>query len=283
MFFLDRLGRRSLATQVLVASLVTSVLVMALTAGVVAWRSVNASKREIHREMSDVLTLVQENLTLSYDSAVERARVLAPLMQNEYGGLPIPDGNTTRSGNVDLPTLVAEGKVINNDTIPLENIRRYTGADSSVLVKHDGKWMRAATLVKGDDGKSMVGTALPENEFLARALNSGQEGAGLLERNGNFFAAYAQPLNAMDGSTYGGFAVIIDVSREVNNVLSSMARSEVADQGKIWVIAPTADGKGRRFLIHPEHKGKAIEAAVNGADTDGKRQVRLPRSRLAEE
>ena len=266
MFFLDRIGRRSLATQVLVASLVTSVFVMAVTAGVVAWRSVDASKREIHREMSDVLGLVQENLMLSYDSAVERAQVLAPLMQNEYGGLPIPDGNTTRSGNVDLPTLVAEGKVINNDSTPLENIRRYTGADSSVLVKHDGKWMRATTLLKDENGKSMVGTALPENEFLARALNSGQEGSGLLERNGNFFAAYAQPLSAMDGSTYGGFAVIIDVSREVNNVLSSMARSEVADHGKIWVIAPTADGKGRRFLIHPEHKGKAIEAATSGAD-----------------
>jgi methyl-accepting chemotaxis protein len=249
MFFLGRLGRRSLATQVLVASLVTSVLVMAVTAGVVAWRSVDASKREIHREMGDVLKLIEENLTLSYDSAVERARVLAPLMQNEYGGLPIPDGNSTRSGNVDLPTLVSEGKVINNDSTPLANIRRYTGADSSVLVKHDGKWMRAATLVKDADGKSMVGTALPENEFLARSLDSGQEGAGLMERDGRFFAGYAQPLNALDGSTYGGFAVIIDVSREVDNVLSSMARSAVAGDGKIWVIAPTADGKGRRFLI----------------------------------
>jgi len=266
MFFLDRIGRRSLATQALVASLFASLLVVAITAGVVASSAIGSSKREIQREMGDVLKAFQESLMLSYDSAVERARVLAPLMQNEYGGLPIPDGNSTRSGNVNLPTLVAEGKVINNDTVPLENIRRYTGADSSVLVKHDGKWMRIATLVKDAEGKSMVGTALPENEFLAHALNSGHEGAGLLERNGHFFAAYAQPLNAMDGSTYGGFAVVIDVSREVNNVLASIERSVVADHGKVWVIAPTPDGKGRRFLIHPEHKGKIVDTVAGGAD-----------------
>jgi methyl-accepting chemotaxis protein len=266
MFPFDRIGRRSLATQVLIASLATSVLVMAATAGVVAWRSVDASKREIHREMNDVLALVQESLTLSYETAIERARVLAPLMQNEYGGLPIPDGNSTRSGNVDLPTLVAEGKVVNNDSAPLETIRNYTGADSSVLVKHDGKWMRAATRLKDGEGKSLAGTALPSDEFIARSLTAGQEGAGLIERNGQFYAAYVQPLSALDGSTYGGFAVIIDVSREVNDVLSSMSRSVVAGHGSMWVVAPTADAKGRRFVVHPLHKGKAIETAFSGTD-----------------
>ncbi|QEI07151.1 methyl-accepting chemotaxis protein [Pigmentiphaga aceris] len=266
MFFLDRISRRSLATQVLVASLATSVLVMAVTAGVVAWRSLAASEREIQREMSAVLTLVQESLMLSYNAAVERAQVLAPLMQNEYGGLPIPDGSSTRSGNVELPTLTAEGKVVNNDSKPLETIRRYTGADSSVLVRHNGEWLRAATLLKDANGISMAGTALPHDEFLANTLTKGEEGAGLMERDGRFYAAYAQPLSGMDGSTYGGFAVIIDVSREVSDVLASVARSTVAGHGKMWVIAPTADGKGRRFLVHPQHKGKSVDAVMSGPD-----------------
>jgi methyl-accepting chemotaxis protein len=266
MFLFNRLGRRSLATQVLVASLVTSVLVMAATAAVVAWRSVESSRQDVQREMNDVLSLLQETLTLSYESAVERARNLAPLMQNEYGGLPIPDGTTTRSGNVDLPTLIAEVKVVNNDTGPLANIRRYTGADSSVLVKYGDKWMRAATMLQGADGKSLAGTALPPDEFIARSLTAGQEGAGLIERDGKFYAAYVQPLSALDGTTYGGFAVIIDVSRDVNDVLTSMSRSVVAAHGRIWVAAPTPDGKGRKFVVHPEHKGKPVESSLTGTD-----------------
>jgi methyl-accepting chemotaxis protein len=266
MSLFNRLGRRSLATQVLVATLMTSVLVMAVTAAVVAWRSVDADKHDVEREMKDVLALVEESLTLSYESAVERARNLAPLMQNEYGGLPIPDGSTTRSNGIDLPTLVAEVKVVNNDSGPLENIRRYTGADSSVLVKYDGKWMRAATMLKDADGKSLVGTAIPAEEFIARSLTGGREGAGLIEREGKFYAAYVQPLSALDGSTYGGFAVIIDVSRDVNDVLTSMSRSVVAGNGRIWATGPTPDDKGRRFVVHPAHKGKSVEAALTGPD-----------------
>ncbi len=261
-------SRRSLATQALFNSLVTSLLVMALAAGVVAWRSHADARKEVEREMNVSLDAVQESLMLAYGAAIERAAALAPSMQNEYGGLPIPTGSTTTTGKTPgVPVLAAEGVTVNNDLSPLDTIFRYTGADASVLAKSGSDWVYIATQIPDGNGGMMLGKAASPDEFVSRQLASGIEGAGLVERDGRFFAAYVQPLAALDGSVYGGFQVLIDVSREVANVLRYVGATTVSGVGKLYVIAPTADGKGQQIMLHPDHRrGSALTSALQGSD-----------------
>jgi methyl-accepting chemotaxis protein len=268
MLLSTRLSRLSLASQTLAASLATSLLVMSITAGVVAWSLVDYARSDTRREMNGVLGSVLDSLNLVYSGAIERAGAQAPGLIEAYGGVMMLDPARTRTGATDnVPTLTAGGKVVNNDNAPIETAQRWTGADSAVLVKSGNDWVYVATLLRDGGGNMLIGQTVPPQDFVARQLTLGMDGVGLIERDNRFFTVYVQPFTGADGKAFGGLAILTDVNREVNNVLRYVAGSTVAEHARMFVMAPTTDGAGRQFLVHPTfRRGAPLDTSLAGAD-----------------
>jgi methyl-accepting chemotaxis protein len=268
MFLFKRFARLSLASQTLVASLVTSLVVMSITAGVAAWSLVDYASDDTQREMTGVLGSVQDSLNLVYGGAIERAGTQAPALLQAYGGMMTLSADLTRTGDADrVPTLVAGTRVINNDNGPIEAVQRATEAEGAIVVKSGNDWVYVATLLRDGSGATMVGQAVPPQDFLARQLAAGVDGAGLVERENRFYTVYVQPFTGPDGKAFGGLAIFTDVNREVNNVLRYVAGSTVAEYAKMFVLAPAADGTSRQFLVHPSfRRGALLDKSLSGDD-----------------
>ncbi|HWL28168.1 MAG TPA: hypothetical protein VNQ97_04610, partial [Burkholderiaceae bacterium] len=87
-------ARRSLAVRLFVATSAVTVIVMVIITAIMAWQSRQAAIQTVHREMTTALAGVDQSLQLVFSSASERGRELIPVLTREFGGTPVPDGNT---------------------------------------------------------------------------------------------------------------------------------------------------------------------------------------------
>lgn len=261
------LGQRSLAKQVLVLALSMSALVSLVTSAVVAWQSVVAAKHAVEREMMDSLGAASTSLVSSFESTRIRVERQFLVFQRMLGELPSPDGTLTETGTAgEVVTVRAGETVLNGNVSMLQRMRSYTSADPELIVRHNDRWIRAATLLRDGQGQGMTGSALAADDFVSRTLDSQQPATEVVARNGRWYALHVRPLKDDNGKIFGGLTLQVDLSDDVAATLKFVEDSVVAGHGTMYALAPVKDDA--EFLVHPLYKDKRISDAVPEEDRD---------------
>jgi methyl-accepting chemotaxis protein len=244
----SRWARSRLSTKLFIVTSVATVVVMTSIALVVGWQNLQDASRAVEREMAASLEGVDRSLQLAYSTARARATELIPVLERELGGRPQTDGSTDDSG---IPLLVVDGTIINGDISYLLRMNENTGADPAVIVKAPQGWVRVATLLRDAEGNVRLNSVVEPNDLLARTLDSGKPYAGLVERNGRWYAMSIQPLADENGQVYGGLSVRVNVHEQVSNLLQLVSEMQVAQFGRLGLMDMGA-GKGGSMVAAGE-------------------------------
>ena len=258
------LAVRSMSWKLVTATLLVTILIMGLAAGVMAWQSRNNATDNVEREMQAALANTNESLQLVFTTASQSAAALMPIFVKTLGGDPQLDGSTVETGAASAaPRLVAGGKTINGSDDALAHVHDFTNADPAVLLKDQGVWMRAATLLRDDKGQPMFGSKLAPDDIMARTLDTGKPSDGLIQRNDKWYAMSTKPLLDDNKNLYAGLTMRVDVNDQVQRLLTWIKQARVADFGTLAVLQPSDDGKSWTYLAGDGMKpGEALDKTI---------------------
>lgn len=254
------LSQRSLAKQVLFLALSVSAVVSGVTALVVAWQAMNAAQQEVDREMMDALASTSASLVSTFESNRLRVERQLLVFQRMLGELPSPDGTLTETGVAgEVITVRAGENVMNGNAAILQRMRSYTGAEPELIVRHNGRWIRAATLQRGPDGQPKTGEAVDAADFISRTLDLEQTATNVVYRGGRWFAMHVRPLKDDNGKIFGGMALQVDLSDDIASTLDFIEKTAVASHGNMFAMTARVNDNAD-FLVHPLYKGKSLDA-----------------------
>ncbi|WP_019937141.1 methyl-accepting chemotaxis protein [Bordetella sp. FB-8] len=258
------LAVRSMSWKLVTATLLVTILVMGLAAGVMAWQSRQSATANVEREMQAALANADESLQLVFTTASQSAASLMPVFVKTLGGEPKLDGTTVATGAASAaPRLVAGGQTINANDAALQHVHDFTNADPAVMLKTEGAWMRAATLLRDAKGQPIFGTKLAPNDIMSRALDTGKPAEGLIDRFGKWYAMSTKPLLDEHGNIYAGLTMRVDVNDQVQRLLAWVNKARVADFGTLAVLRPSNDGKAWSYLAGDGMKpGESLDKVV---------------------
>src|SRR5690606_27140319 len=118
-----------------------------------------------------------------------------------------------------VPLVLVGDHILNGDTELLTRVHENTGADPAIIVRHDGQWLRAATLLQDDQGRFLTGSVVDKNDLLARTLDSGSAFSGVVQRSGRWYAMSVEPLYDDAGQVFGGLSVRVPIDVQVQQLL----------------------------------------------------------------
>jgi methyl-accepting chemotaxis protein/type II secretory pathway pseudopilin PulG len=243
------LAVRSMSWKLVTATLLVTVIIMGLAAGVMAWQARRDATANVQREMQAALANADESLQMVFATASKSATALMPVYIKTLGGEPKLDGTTVDTGTASAaPRLVAGGKTVNANDEALLHVHAFTNADPAVLLKFQGAWMRAATLLKDAKGQPRFGSKLPSDDIMSRALDTGKPADGLIQRNGKWYAMSTKPLLDGQQKVYAGLTMRVDVDDQVQRLLDWIKKARVADFGTLSVLQVANDGKTWTYL-----------------------------------
>lgn len=232
-------SRQSLAFKIALGVAVTTVAAMTGLTALIVSHDEQSAMDSVKREMAASMDIYEQSLQTVFESAVARGKSMMPVYIKELGGEPRLDGASVDTGEAGLAPLVVsqDGELLNGNVNLQLRIRALTGADTAILVKHNGGWIRVSTLLKDENGNFRIGSRLPDGDHLANTLNAGASHAGLVQRQGRWYALTIHPLKTEHGETFGGLTIRVDVDDDVRRLLNAMTTNKVAKHGAIGIVS----------------------------------------------
>ena len=153
--------------------------------------------------MQKILTLAAV-LALSATSASAndpKATVAALDARLAKIGEPKLEG-TEKSGELTVPGLYFGARKVNNNHDVVDEIKKSTGANATIFVKHGEEYIRVSTNVLTLDGKRGVGTALAKAKAY-ESVNKGDPFCGPVDIIGTAYDACYNPIKDKGGKVIG--------------------------------------------------------------------------------
>ncbi|GAB3244906.1 methyl-accepting chemotaxis protein [Chitinimonas naiadis] len=263
MIFAQLLDTRRLASQVLIAILAITALVTGVATVFIARDTLATAVENTEKNTQDVLGSVSKSLELAYAAAARQAEQQMATFERLMGGaLVLAEGKTATGEAGDIPTVKAGDTMLNGNLDVLQHMKQLNGVEAAVLIRDNGRWIRAATLLKDKAGKSQVGSVIPDTEFSAKTLNAGEQATSVVKRAGKWYALHVKPIKDSSGQVYAGLTTRVDLTADMKGVLDFVAQSRVADGvGQFLVLAPGEGGK-QEVLVAPQGEGETATRAA---------------------
>ena len=250
-----------ISRQIVLAASVVLAVVFLLAITVLYRMASKAALNAAQQGLEQELKLMTGTLEGSFAAARDRSEREARFLQNYLPGKVAESGATMKTGEAELPVLKAGSETLNANRAVLENFKNLTGTEAAILSLKDGKVYRAATLLK-KDGKYMDGTAIAENDPVAKAIAKGENYTGLTYRLGKYYFSNVKPLKDANGKVFGGISVRIDIEPELNQIRSLLGGLVIGKTGYVFILRPSGDDKLAEFMLHPALQGKMATEAL---------------------
>ncbi|MFA5517347.1 MAG: Cache 3/Cache 2 fusion domain-containing protein [Desulfuromonadales bacterium] len=213
-----------------------------------------------------------KDLVMLYDRTVRQnieqmTTLFASLLP---GGFTIEAAAPQAAGG-ELPRLRNGGKVLNGDTLIVDEFSRLTGGVASIFVRSGDDFVRIATSVKNEKGDRAGGTVLEQQNPAYRKLLAGAPFVGLAEVFGRQYATRYEPIAAADGANIGMYVVALDITATLEYLKERLKTIVIGDTGYIYVLSSVAGSDRGKLLVHPAQEGENILASI---DADGNPFIR---------
>jgi methyl-accepting chemotaxis protein len=158
---------------------------------------------------------------------------------------------TQAKENAEIPLLELGGGVLNNDEVLVDRVQSLAGGAATIFEVLPGKLLRIATNVKKADGSRAVGTYIPDDSPVYKAVMAGQTYVGIAWVVNAWYVTAYKPYQDLDGKT----VAVLFVGRPI-----------ITPELRATIESARIGGKGHGFLfnskgvmlLHPELEGKDL-------------------------
>ncbi len=158
---------------------------------------------------------------------------------------------TNATESVTIPTLEFGGLGMNNDFTLVDEVQAAAGGTATIFQVLPGKLLRVSTNVRRLDGSRAVGTYIPENSPVYKAVMAGETYRGMAYVVNAWFITAYEPVKSLKGEVvaviYVGRAIVDDAFKRV------FASVNFGNNGYAYLVK--GDGK---LLIHPTTEGESL-------------------------
>ncbi|GLS03347.1 methyl-accepting chemotaxis protein [Chitiniphilus shinanonensis] len=268
---MNKFRQLAIGQQILILALVTCVAIFGALIGYTHVSIQRDAMERVRQDLSAQVNLVRGTMEMAYSSAAREVEEDLAVFSRTLSGVPRVEAGTIEVNGMALPRVTAGGEELTGRNDLLERFRQQAGSEGSVVARDaQGRWVRVATLLTDDSGKSMLGTVVPDNDPVAVAIATGKPYTGVAIRAGNYAMIGAVPMLGNDGKVMGWMQMRISLKEEIARLAATLGEVPVGKTGYIYVIAPTGDANIARIVIHgnPELVGKLAGEAVQGRALD---------------
>ncbi len=261
-----RLSHRPLALQLGLVILLTSIAVfvglIVLLSVMSSRAAVQQAENQIQQQVEGLAATYADNFDLARDNNEKYLGIFKKLLP---GPLLVANIETSPAGDLPaVPSVKAGTLTLNNNTEYLARIRDLTDVEPGVMVRVNDKFVRVATLLKGPDGKSSVGTPLPPDGPETIALLQGKTHSAIVFREGVPYLAYYEPI-LKEGQAAGAISVRARLEDVVKRMNTSIKNIKIGETGYPFVVVPGKSLDDALMLVHPSEKirGKTLKEVGN--------------------
>ncbi len=216
-----------------------------------AYNSLLMYDRNIRKKLDGDLLLLQKELKSKGALFLDEGRLKKETLVNQV---------TKESITKEIPQLQAGAGYINGYFDIVDNIESLSGSSATIFQLVDDKLLRISTTVKKLDGQRAVGTYIPSDSAVYKAIMQGETFRGkAYVVNDWYLTAYA-PLRDMDDKIVGAIYVgQLMLSAQVKDFISETKIGPgyffvYADTGE-FLIHPSLDAKTNIYELIPQFKG----------------------------
>lgn len=267
--WLPRLGRRfgrlSIATKLVAASALATVLVMSGSAVLLDRQVGHALEVQGISELSQKLQLLRGVVEASGKGLQQEAGRL----QEQFAARYTEEFSLSSAGG--QPSLKSGRIELNNRNAELDRYAAANGAQVGILARKGDELLSIASSLKKENGERLLGSLL-DKEHPARAkLLAGERLVSRVQLGGKDYVASFVPLKSRDGQVIGATFAAVDATAELVKLKDVLQSASAADGGFFYLL-DAVPGKGYgNALIHPAKAGSNLLAS---RDEDGRAFVK---------
>lgn len=259
-----KLSSLPIARQLALAVFSVSLLAFSGLLLVISTMSNSSSMRQTEIQLSQQMTAIAISLEDSFASAKEMSDIRMDIFKRVLGGKPKVTSATAPAGKMPaVQVMFVDGLALNNNLELLNRAQQIIGADPAVMVLHDGKFVRVATLLKDAAGNSQVGVPLPPDGRESMTLKEGKSYIGLVTRNGKYYMVNYEPVLDDKGQVAGAIAVRVSIDSIIQRLSDNIKQVKVGETGYPFVFIPGESIGDAQMMAHPTLAGKRVSEVGN--------------------
>lgn len=229
--------------------------------------ALNQASQSLAAQTSAIIATLEYSNSMFQRYAQENVQVMRARLEGE---MTLSTEEITITGKNPLPTLRSGDMVLNNNVALVRSFMdAHPGTTAAVLLLHEGKFYRAATVGKNPKGEALIGTEVIANgpEDFHDTVKKGQIFVGSVSRFGKLIALSVVPLKDASDKVVGGVLVRKDVEDSLEDLRTKIAQIRVGDTGYPFVVSMPKSGEvsESRFIVHPKFAGKTMAEAGEAA------------------
>jgi methyl-accepting chemotaxis protein len=167
---------------------------------------------------------------------------------NQYITLDAKNQETNDVTQVKLKRMVVNGEALFNNSEILDKVPELTGSEASILQKIPQGYVRIATTLIQNDGKRAIGTYIPNNSPVAKAMDNGETYVGRDMVLGQLYLTTYKPYKLEDGSIMVLFTGT--AAKSLESLKAFFISKKYFSTGYPFLV----DNMGN-VLIHPQVEG----------------------------
>ena len=256
--------RLRVARQLLLLTFAVTVVIFGLLITVVNHFSHQAAVRQAETALRHELGLLSSILEFTYQTQITTAKRRMGAFKKLLPGKLTVAGTSIRTGETDdIPVVKAGTEVMNNNLQYLQMLKQINTGEGFILAKKGNEYVRVATLLKDDQGKSQVGKALKPQEPQVAALDRGQDFIGLVQRNGKIFMSIYEPILDDSGKVVGAYGLRSSLDAELVALRAIIKELKVGETGYFYAFSDAGNDIGL-LTMHPSKEGKTLRELFDG-------------------
>ncbi len=233
---------KSIKIKLIVFMLLMSIIPL-LIAGAVSYNiSSSALKNQTEESLSNMTNQVYDMVEQVQMELEKEIRGYIEFMTDSFynlGNVRMDESAAMATGSYNLPTLVTDKGIINNNYEFVDRIKEFTGANATVFLLRNNELVRISTNVKMENGERAVGTAIKSDSIVYRTIKEGKTFIGRANVVGHMnITAYA-PIKDSEGSIIG--AVFIGRPEDEGTLAEKIKSLKIGKTGYIFVMDSNAD------------------------------------------
>ncbi|TKB09603.1 methyl-accepting chemotaxis protein [Desulforhopalus sp. IMCC35007] len=174
------------------------------------YNSFDAIDKNLRKKLDSDLTLLEKELESDGKLTLGASNMIEQKMINQV---------SKASNMQEIPELVAGNIVLNNNSDIVDSIEKITSSSATIFQLVDDKLLRIATTVKEMNGERAVGTYIPSDSPVYKAIMSGETFRGKAYVVNDWYLTAYKPVkndnNEIIGAIYVGQLMISDQVRKL--------------------------------------------------------------------
>lgn len=174
--------------------------------------------------------------------------------------------NSQAVENNNVPTLLYDGQIVNNDFSKPDLFTRMTGGSATIFVRVKDDFIRVSTSLRKQNGKRALGTFLGKQHPGYDKLINGYEYNGPAMLFGRYHMTKYVPFKDKFGKVIGILYVGFDYTNSFSRLKQSISKVKIGGSGGAYIVNLTKGAQQGQLIFHREQEGINIsELSSNGA------------------